>query len=56
MAEEAPQPHALLAAPDARRLVDSVLAVVERAAGAQLTAAQLGLAAPLSRPCVHGAA
>ena len=33
MTEEDPQPHVLLAAPDARRLVASVLAVVEREAG-----------------------
>ena len=31
MTEEDPQPHALLASPDACRLVASVLAVVERA-------------------------
>ncbi len=29
-----PRPHALLTSPDARRLVDSVLAVVEREADA----------------------
>ena len=34
MAEERPEPHALLAPPSARRLVASVLAVVERAAPA----------------------
>ena len=34
MAEEEPRPHALLAPPDARRLVASVLAVVEREADA----------------------
>ncbi len=34
MAEERPEPHALLAPPNARRLVASVLAVVERAAPA----------------------
>ncbi len=33
MAEETPRPRALLASPDARRLVTSVLAVVEREAG-----------------------
>ena len=33
MADEDPQPHVLLAVPDARRLVASVLAVVEREAG-----------------------
>ena len=33
MADEEPRPHALLASPDACRLVASVLAVVEREAG-----------------------
>ena len=33
MAEEEPRPHALLASPDARCLVSSVLAMVEREAG-----------------------
>ena len=33
MADEEPRPHALLALADARRLVASVLAVVEREAG-----------------------
>ena len=34
MTEEDPQPHVLLAAPGAHRLVASVLAVAERAADA----------------------
>ncbi len=33
MTEEDPQPHALLASPNAHRLVASVLAVIEREAG-----------------------
>ena len=44
MAEEDPQPHALLAPPDARRLVASVLAVVERAVEAGITPTAEGTA------------